>query len=39
MSGVVEDLVIPSFDFNSVMEGGTYSSLFGSLLLISVLEG
>lgn len=29
MSGVVEDLVIPPFDFNSAMEGGTYSSFLG----------
>lgn len=29
MPGVVEDLVILPLDFNSAVEGGTYSSLLG----------
>lgn len=38
MSGVVDDLVILPPDFNSAMEGGTYSSFLGPSYTYLFLE-
>lgn len=38
MPGVVEDLVIFPLDFNSAIEGGTYSSLLGPSYMSLFLE-